>query len=90
MSKLGPAKHCPACDPARTLLPFLRSNPSESAAYPESDSAKDAARLFQREARAIAALDHPSILPLYDFGEETHDGTTISYMVMPHEFLQRG
>src|SRR5947208_7535726 len=56
---------------------------SEGAAYPDSDAARDAARLFQREARAIAALDHPNILPLYDFGEETHDDTTMSYMVMP-------
>lgn len=56
---------------------------SEGAPYPDSDAAKDAARLFQREARAIAALDHPNILPLYDFGEETREGMTITYMVMP-------
>ena len=29
---------------------------SEAASYPDSDAAKDAARLFQREARAVAAL----------------------------------
>src|SRR5260370_42030284 len=70
---------------------------SESAPYPGSEAPKDAARLFQREARAIAALDHPNILPLYDFGEETHDDTTLSYMVMPFctegsltGWLQRG
>ena len=56
---------------------------SESAGYPGSDAAKDAARLFQREARAIAALEHPNILPLYDFGEEIHSDITMSYMVMP-------
>jgi hypothetical protein len=56
---------------------------SEGAPYPDSDAARDAARLFQREARAIAALEHPNILPLYDFGEETGDGATITYMVMP-------
>src|SRR5947209_8814617 len=56
---------------------------SEGAAYPDSEAARDAARLFQREARAIAALEHPNILPLYDFGEETHDDTTMTYMVMP-------
>src|SRR5712691_10662656 len=56
---------------------------AEGAPYPGSDTGKDAARLFQREARAIAALDHPNILPLYDFGEEIHDDTTMSYMVMP-------
>ena len=56
---------------------------SEGAPYPGSDTARDAARLFQREARAIAALEHPNILPLYDFGEETLEGVTLSYMVMP-------
>src|SRR6266571_2831941 len=56
---------------------------SEASFYPDSDAAKDAARLFQREARAIATLEHPNILPLYDFGEEALEGTTIIYMVMP-------
>ena len=56
---------------------------AEIASYPDSDATRDAARLFQREAKAIAALEHPNILPLYDFGEETLDSTTITYMVMP-------
>jgi eukaryotic-like serine/threonine-protein kinase len=43
----------------------------------------DATRLFQREARAIANLNHPHILPLFDFGEATIHGTTLTYMVMP-------
>ncbi len=57
---------------------------SEGASYPDSTAAKEAARLFQREAKAIAALEHPNILPLYDFGEEIRDGMTITYMVMPY------
>src|SRR6266704_6368191 len=57
---------------------------SEGASYPGSQSAKDAARLFEREAKAIAALEHPNILPLYDFGEEIRDGMTVTYMVMPY------
>ena len=57
---------------------------SEVPAYPDRDTITDATRLFQREARAIAALEHSNILPLYDFGEETRDGTTITYMVMPY------
>jgi serine/threonine-protein kinase len=35
---------------------------------------------FEREARAIAALDHPHICALHDVGE--HDGTL--FLVMPH------
>ncbi len=57
---------------------------SENASSLDSAAAVNAARLFQREAKAIAALEHPNILPLYDFGEEISDGTTISYMVMPY------
>jgi eukaryotic-like serine/threonine-protein kinase len=56
---------------------------TEGVSYPEGDTALNAARLFQREARAIAALEHPNILPLYDFGEETSDDATLSYIVMP-------
>jgi len=56
---------------------------SEGAPYPDSDAARDTARLFQREAKAIAALEHPNILPLYDFGEEIRDGMIMTYMVMP-------
>jgi serine/threonine protein kinase len=56
---------------------------SEDNTYLDNDTATNAARLFQREARAIAALDHPNILPLYDFGEETLEETTMTYMVMP-------
>jgi serine/threonine protein kinase len=48
---------------------------------------------FDREARAIAQLDHPHICPLHDVGEQ--DGT--SYLVMPfldgetlEQRLQRG
>jgi serine/threonine protein kinase len=43
---------------------------------------------FDREARAIARLDHPNICALYDVGE--HDGT--SYLVMQYlegETLER-
>jgi len=57
---------------------------SEGASYPDSTAAKEAARLFQREAKAIAALEHPNISPLYDFGEEIRDGMTVTYMVMPY------
>jgi serine/threonine protein kinase len=57
---------------------------SEGIAYPESESAKEAARLFEREAKAIARLDHPNILPLYAYGEETLHDTLLTYLVMPY------
>ena len=56
---------------------------TEASPYPDSEATRDATRLFQREARAVAALEHPNILPLYDFGEENPDAT-ITYMVMPY------
>ncbi|MFL5587971.1 MAG: hypothetical protein ACJ797_08075 [Ktedonobacteraceae bacterium] len=34
---------------------------SEATPYPDADATHDAARLFQREVRAIAGLDHPHI-----------------------------
>jgi serine/threonine protein kinase len=49
------------------------------AEYPDPD----ATRLFLREARAIAMFNHPHILPLFDFGEASIHGTTLTYMVMP-------
>jgi len=57
---------------------------SEGIAYPQSESAKEVARLFEREAKAIARLDHPNILPLYAYGEETLNDMLITYLVMPY------
>jgi serine/threonine protein kinase len=51
--------------------------------YPDQAATKDAERLFRREMQAITKLDHPYILPLYDFGEERVDDTILTYMVMP-------
>ncbi len=48
------------------------------------DPTKEANRLFLREAMAIARLNHPHILPLFDYGENTVTGITMTYMVMPH------
>ncbi len=56
----------------------------EAASYPDSEATKDAARLFEREAKAIAKLNHPNILPLFDFGEEVVNETPLTYMVMPY------
>src|SRR5258708_3626966 len=49
----------------------------------DAQATKDATRLFEREMKAIASLDHPNILPPFDFGEETINKTTLTYMVMP-------
>src|SRR5436305_1130672 len=56
----------------------------EGIAYPQSESAREAARLFEREAKAIARLDHPNILPLYAYGEETLNDNLLTYLVMPY------
>ncbi|HYT33849.1 MAG TPA: protein kinase [Ktedonobacteraceae bacterium] len=57
---------------------------AEVSPFPDPDAGREAARLFQREVKAIAGLDHPHILPLYDYGEITLSGTTLTYMVMPY------
>jgi serine/threonine protein kinase len=57
---------------------------SEAPSYPHSETAKELERLFQREMRVITKLDHPYILPLYDFGEEKVQGMNYTYMVMPY------
>lgn len=35
---------------------------------------------FRREADAVAALDHPNILPIFEYGEQTE----LAYLVMPY------
>jgi eukaryotic-like serine/threonine-protein kinase len=56
---------------------------AESDIYPDQAANQDAERLFRREMQVIATLDHPFILPLYDFGEERVGDTFLTYMVMP-------
>lgn len=57
---------------------------TEATFYPDSQSLKDALRLFQREARAIAQLDHAHILPLFGYGEEIINSSPVTYIVMPY------
>jgi len=60
----------------------------EESSSPDSTEFRDAARLFQREARAVARLNHPRILPLFDYGEEVTNEGVLIYMVMP--FCEEG
>jgi len=40
---------------------------------------------FEREARAAAALHHPHILPVHDYGQQRmSDGQTVTYLVMSY------
>src|SRR5437588_6546948 len=48
----------------------------------DEDTAKDYSRRFVREAQAVARLNHPNIVQVYDFGEEGE----IAYLVM--EFIK--
>src|SRR5512140_2433423 len=38
---------------------------------------------FLREARLVAGLEHPFILPVYDYGAETIDGAEVPFLVLP-------
>src|SRR5260370_37873512 len=56
---------------------------TEAQPYPGDEATREAVRLFHREAQTIARLNHPHILPLFDFDEASSDGSTPTHMVMP-------
>lgn len=56
----------------------------EGLSFTNTNVTMEANRLFQREMRAITSLDHPHILPVFDYGEIRLNGATITYMVMPY------
>ncbi len=47
---------------------------------PRPGESADFLRRFAREAQVLAQLDHPNILPIYDYGEQG----SIAYLVMPY------
>lgn len=53
-------------------------------ASPSGSQVDNSLRLFLREATAIASLDHPHILPLYDHGESILNGTHYAYLITPY------
>jgi serine/threonine protein kinase len=56
----------------------------EVSSYPAVQDVQKAAHQFRREARAIALLDHPYILPLYSYGEQQIGDKSVVYLVMPY------
>ncbi|MGI9060101.1 MAG: serine/threonine protein kinase [Ktedonobacteraceae bacterium] len=62
----------------------IKVSRTEATPYPNNGTTLDAVRLFQREAKAIARLDHLHILPLFSYGEENVNGMTLIYIVMPY------
>ena len=57
---------------------------TDTSRYPDTQAARDAARLFLREMQAIARLDHMNILPVYGSGEKSVNGEKLMFMVMPY------
>jgi serine/threonine protein kinase len=49
---------------------------------------EDLLRRFIREARLMASLHHPHLMPIYDTGESSVDGMLLYYIVMP--FMEGG
>jgi VCBS repeat-containing protein len=65
----------------QVAIKVIRSETNFAAA---NEAEKEMARLFHREAKAIVKLDHPNILPLYDYGEEQINTQSLIYLVMPY------
>src|SRR5260370_41907834 len=56
---------------------------TKTSSYLDTGTAQDAIRLFQREVKAIANLDHPHILPFFDCGAGNFNRFSITYRMMP-------
>ncbi|HTK10996.1 MAG TPA: serine/threonine-protein kinase, partial [Ktedonobacteraceae bacterium] len=67
--------------PRKVAVKIIRG---EKDPYADTTIKQEAERLFQREMQAIALLDHPHILPVFDYGTEQVDGAELTYLVMPY------
>ena len=56
---------------------------AEATSSDNAEATQEVVGLFESEMQAIMALDHPQILPLFDFGEESTNQAMFLYMVMP-------
>jgi eukaryotic-like serine/threonine-protein kinase len=50
----------------------------------DSSTSREAERLLEREMKTISLLDHPHILPIFDYGTEQIDTDARTYLVMPY------
>src|SRR5713101_8411810 len=64
-----------ASDPRINRQVAIKLIRAEATEDHDNDVARKATQLFEREARAIATLDHPHILPLFDYGAGDLNGT---------------
>ncbi len=52
--------------------------------YDDPQKAREAIRLFLREAQTLAQFDHQHILPIFSSGESDFQGVSFMYLVMPY------
>ncbi|GHO62901.1 hypothetical protein KSC_017930 [Ktedonobacter sp. SOSP1-52] len=65
----------------QVAVKIVRTNEAENES---GEASSKASRLFQREARMISMLDHPHILPLFDYGVIMLNAAQLTYLVMPY------
>ena len=71
-------------DPSLSRQVAIKVIKTDGSLYPDSQAGQEAKRLFQREMKVIAGLDHPNILTLLEAGEQNVNRERMTYMVMPY------